>query len=268
VNLYTAFVALALELMAPGGHLVAIIPRSFCNGPYYRPFRDYVLARAAIRRIHLFGTRDKAFKKDKVLQENVIIHLERAGHQDDVIVSTSSDDTLDDLQANTFPFAEIVSPCDPERFIHVPTTQDAADCELANALHHGLAEIGVAVSTGPVVDFRTRENLRAMPVESCVPLLYPTHFAGQTIEWPKPGHKKPNAILKNPATEKMLYPAGFYCVVKRFSSKEEKRRIVASVVAPAAFPGMSQYGFENHLNVFHESKHGLPEALAWGVPHF
>ena len=42
VNLYSAFVALALALLAPGGQLVAIIPRSFCNGPYYRPFRDFL----------------------------------------------------------------------------------------------------------------------------------------------------------------------------------------------------------------------------------
>ena len=32
-NLYAAFVALALELLNPGGQLVAITPRSFCNGP-------------------------------------------------------------------------------------------------------------------------------------------------------------------------------------------------------------------------------------------
>jgi adenine-specific DNA-methyltransferase len=31
-NLYSAFVALSLALMQPGGQLVAIIPRSFCNG--------------------------------------------------------------------------------------------------------------------------------------------------------------------------------------------------------------------------------------------
>ena len=43
VNLYSAFVALTLSLMKPGGQLVAIIPRSFCNGPYYRPFRKFLL---------------------------------------------------------------------------------------------------------------------------------------------------------------------------------------------------------------------------------
>ncbi len=61
VNLYSAFVALALTLMEKGGQVVTIIPRSFCNGPYYRPFRDFVLKRAAIRHIHLFESRNSAF---------------------------------------------------------------------------------------------------------------------------------------------------------------------------------------------------------------
>ena len=43
VNLYTAFVALALQQLEPGGQLVAITPRSFCNGTYYEPFRRLLL---------------------------------------------------------------------------------------------------------------------------------------------------------------------------------------------------------------------------------
>ncbi len=79
VNLYSAFVALAVAQAAPGGQIVAIIPRSFCNGPYYRPFRDFILERAAVRHMHLFESRSTAFKDDDVLQENIIIRLERAG---------------------------------------------------------------------------------------------------------------------------------------------------------------------------------------------
>jgi hypothetical protein len=56
--------------------------------------------------------------------------------------------------------------------------------------------------------------------------------------------------------------------VRRFSSKEEKRRIVASVVEPTVFGGMPMLGFENHLNVFHENRHGLSEALARGLAVF
>lgn len=265
VNLYSAFVALALSLLENHGQLVAIIPRSFCNGPYYRPFRDHVLDCAAIRRIHLFESRNKAFKDDDVLQENIIIKLERGAKQGSVTISTSTDDSFADLKCHDYPFSSIVLPDDPERFIHVPTSPGDSLIDQAAAVHCKLAEIGIAISTGPVVDFRLKEHLRKMPEPGTVPLLYPGHFDGKGLDWPKPGFKKPNAILRNPDTERWLYPNGSYCVVRRFSAKEEKRRVVAMVVDSSAFPETPRLGFENHLNVFHENKRGLPLSLAHGL---
>ena len=268
VNLYSAFVALSLSLLENHGQLVAIIPRSFCNGPYYRPFREYILERASILQIHLFASRDKAFKDDEVLQENVIIALERGTRQGDVTVTTSTDGSFADMETNRYPFERIVFPGDPERFIHVPTTPEFSAIERSSAIRSTLDDIGIKVSTGPVVDFRLKEHLRDVPDVDTVPLLYPGHFKNHTTDWPNPELKKPNAICRNAQTEKWLYPNGFYCVVRRFSSKEEKRRIVASVVTPDSFPNADALGFENHLNVFHEGKHGLTEALAHGLAAF
>lgn len=268
VNLYSAFVALTVAMAAPGGQIVAIIPRSFCNGPYYRPFRDFILERAAIRHMHLFESRNKAFRDDEVLQENIIIRLERGGQQGPVTVSTSIDDSFSDLTTHEHPFDRIVFPDDPERFIHVPTTTEKSAIELSPAVRYSLADIGVKVSTGPVVDFRLKAHLRDMPEPGTVPLIYPGHLSMTGTVWPVAGLKKPNAIMRNDETEKWLYPNGFYCVVRRFSSKEEKRRVVASVVDPAAFGDDSVLGFENHMNLFHEDKHGLPEALARGLAVF
>lgn len=268
VNLYSAFVALAVAQAAPAGQIVAIIPRSFCNGPYYRPFREFMLARAAIRHMHLFESRSKAFKDDAVLQENIIIRLERGGEQGPVTVSTSTDDTFADLASHEHPFARIVFADDPERFIHVPTAPEAHVVEPFPAVRYALAELGVEVSTGPVVDFRLKEHLRAMPGPDTVPLLYPGHFTINGSTWPIDGMKKPNAIQRNSDTEKWLYPNGFYCVVRRFSSKEESRRIVASLVDPGAFDNAPALGFENHLNVFHAGRRGLPPALAHGLAVF
>lgn len=75
VNLYTGFVALAIQKLKNGGELVAIIPRSFCNGLYYQPFREFILCQTAIKHIHIFESRNQAFSDDQVLQENIIIHL-------------------------------------------------------------------------------------------------------------------------------------------------------------------------------------------------
>lgn len=268
VNLYSAFVALAVAQAAPGGQIVAIIPRSFCNGPYYRPFRDFILERAAIRHIHLFGSRNKAFKDDAVLQENVIIRLERGGKPGPVTITTSTDDSFTDLATHEHPFDRIVFPNDPERFIHVPTTIGKSAIELSPAVRYSLADLGITVSTGPVVDFRLKAQLRHMPEEGTAPLIYPGHLSLTGTVWPMPDLKKPNAIMRNAETEKWLYPNGFYCLVRRFSSKEEKRRVVASVVDPAAFGDHAVLGFENHLNVFHENRGSLPELLARGLAVF
>lgn len=268
VNLYSAFVALAVELAAPGGQIVAIIPRSFCNGPYYRPFRDLILERAAIHHLHLFESRSKAFKDDKVLQENIILRLERGGQQSAVTVSTSTDDSFTDLVTHEYPFDRIVFPDDPERFIHVPTSPEQNAIKLSSVMRYALEDIDINVSTGPVVDFRLKAHLREMPEPGAVPLLYPGHFSSCGTTWPIAGMKKPNAIERTADTEKWLYPNGFYCVVRRFSSKEEKRRIVASVVEPATFGDAPMLGLENHLNVFHDNKRGLPEPLARGLAVF
>jgi Eco57I restriction-modification methylase len=53
VNLYTAFLGLAVALTKDGGEIVAIIPRSFCNGMYFRPFREWLLRKATIK--HTFA---------------------------------------------------------------------------------------------------------------------------------------------------------------------------------------------------------------------
>ena len=268
VNLYSAFVALALSQMKPGGQLVAIIPRSFCNGPYYRPFREFLLSRAALRHLHLFASRSKAFKDDDVLQENVIMRLECAGVQSSVTVSNSTDDSFSDLMTHEQPFDRIVLPDDQDKFIHVPTSLGYNALELSKGVQFTTADLGIEVSTGPVVDFRLLEYIQEKPGKNTVPLLYPSHFSGQAIHWPKEGIKRGNAIQLNEATRKWLYPNGFYTVVRRFSSKEEPRRIIASVVRPDKFPTAKLLGFENHLNVFHEERHGLIESLAYGLAVF
>lgn len=227
-----------------------------------------ILAKSAIRHLHLFTSRKKAFKDDGVLQENLIMKLEKGAAQGDVVVSTSTDDGFSDLEFHTHPFDGIVTQGDPESFFHVPTSLHTEDKDRLSLMRFALSEIGVEVSTGPVVDFRLREYLRSMPGYGTVPLLYPGHFQGSKPEWPKPDLKKPNAIKRTSETEKWLYPNGCYCVVRRFSSKEERRRIVASVVHPSDFPDVAKLGFENHLNVFHQERRGLPDALAYGLAAF
>lgn len=268
VNLYSAFVALAIRLLGTNGQLVAIVPRSFCNGPYYKSFRKQIIRNTAIKRIHLFSSRNKAFKDDDVLQENVIIALEKGGIQKDVSVSTSTDATFSDLEIHEFPFSRIRYPNDPENFLHIPTSTELDFHEVLGDFRNSLSDLFIEVSTGPVVDFRMREYALKAPNLESVPLLYPGHFEGSELIWPRENWKKPNALIVNGETRRWLYPTGYYTVVRRFSSKEEKRRIRAVVFSPQQLPDYKYIGFENHLNVFHFRKEGIDPDVAYGLSVF
>ena len=266
VNLYTAFLGLAIELMEAGGELVAIVPRSFCNGLYYKPFREWMLDKTSLAHIHLFHSRTGAFADDEILQENVIIKLVRGNRQGKVTISTANDARFSDLQTHEYKFSEIVHAADDQKFVHVPTSPGHTGIGGVPLASRSLDEIGLEVSTGPVVDFRLKDFLRERPESRTVPLLYPAHFASGSLEWPRQS-KKPNAIINNAETGKWLYPNGCYAVVRRFSSKEERRRIVAHVVDSGAFK-TSAIGFENHLNVFHYQKRGIDKDIAHGLSVF
>ncbi len=271
-NLYTGFLSVVLMLLAPKGELVAITPRSFCNGPYFKPFRQLLLDMVALRRIHVFESRRVAFKEDAVLQENVIFHGTRdddIGLNDNTGLSvtvTSSTGPEDEFVAvRDIPYQQVVRPSDPQHFIHiVPDELGASVAEYVRSLHSTLHGLGIEVSTGRVVDFRATRFLREHPNSNTLPLIYPRNFENGYIRWPKPGSKKPQAMAVLPGVEDLLVPRGMYVLVKRFSSKEEDRRVVAAVYDPARITA-EQVGFENHINYYHGRGGGLAANLAKGL---
>ena len=136
-----------------------------------------------------------------------------------------------------------------------------------DGLSASLASLGLTVSTGRVVAYRLKDALRKEPELGTVPLLYPCHFNGGTVRWPKLESRKPNAILDNTETRPWLVPSGMYLLTKRFTSKEERRRIVACIFDPESLKA-EWIGFENHLNYFHANGHGLERNLAVGLYAF
>ncbi|HEX4084269.1 MAG TPA: Eco57I restriction-modification methylase domain-containing protein [Chthoniobacteraceae bacterium] len=265
-NLYAAFIALIQRALVPGGQLVGITPRSFCNGPYFRSYREDFLNNLELHRLHVFESREAAFRDDSVLQENVIFHAVRGQNQPPkIVISSSSGESGSIIEAKAIPFAEVVHQNDAEKFIHIPSTLSHAIAKRAmDNLHSSLAALGLSVSTGRVVDFRVKDALRWKPEEGTVPLVYPCHFNGGTVHWPKPEARKPNAILNNDETRPWLVRSGVYLLTKRFTSKEERRRLVACIWDPKTVEA-EWLGFENHLNYFHVNGHGIDRNLAAGL---
>ena len=180
-NLYAAFVWLAARMLEPGGELVAITPRSFCNGPYFRRFRLHFMELMGLRHIHVFESRKTAFGHDEVLQENVIYHLIRETTKPEYVsVSSSGGMDFEKSSRRMVPYDHVVFPGDRDSFIHL--VLDDADNRLIGqmgAFVTSLHRLGLNVSTGPVVDFRARAYLRSLPEKRDSA----THISGAFLAW-------------------------------------------------------------------------------------
>jgi adenine-specific DNA-methyltransferase len=267
-NLYTAFLWLTTKQLAHDGEIVAIVPRSFCNGTYFRTFRIEFLRHMSIRRVHVFESRKQTFKEGDVLQENIILHvIKNESRRSNVIISSSVDPNDEGLVFREVDYDQIVQPNDPDKFIRiVPDQLGHKIKQQMDNLRTTLKDLGLTVSTGRVVDFRARSLLRDQPDKEIIPLIYPSNFANGFIVWPRDNNnkKKPSALAIHPDVDDLVIPANVYVLVKRFSSKEEKKRISSAVYDPNRISA-ARIGFENHLNYFHRRYGSLSITLAKGL---
>ncbi|MBO0882648.1 MAG: hypothetical protein J2P17_20415, partial [Mycobacterium sp.] len=144
------------------------------------------------------------------------------------------------------------------------TPQDAELVSVMASLPCTLSEVGIEVSTGRVVDFRSRDQLLESPLEEHYPMVYPANISQGVLSHPKPDGKVQWFSITAAEDRRWLVPAGTYVLVKRFSAKEEKRRLVASIWTPARH-GNTPAAFDNKLNYFHVRGKPLDEPLSMGL---
>jgi adenine-specific DNA-methyltransferase len=270
-NIYTRFMEVSSRLLRPGGEICFIIPRSFASGLYFRRFRRDFHRRMSLMRVHVFESRRDAFRDDGVLQENIIVHYRRLPQplrMDDVVEVSSSAGMWDIERCSLvrIPRRSILDTSDPNAILGLPASaDDLRVLDHVRSWSHTLAHNGLEISTGPVVPFRARELLcQTSDGKSVVPLLWMQHVRAGGVTWPLPARfRKPEHILAS-AGEKLLVPNENYVLLRRFSAKEEARRLTAAPLLKGQLGG-EWIGLENHLNFVHRPGGSLSEDEALGL---
>jgi adenine-specific DNA-methyltransferase len=264
-NIYAFFLAVSAQMLCPSGEMVAITPRSFCNGLYFRGFRHWFFDRMALDHIHLFESRTDTFHD--VLQESIVTRSHRLGTSPArITVSTSyGRDVTESPQARTLPATDVMDGSSGNRVIRVPASdEDSAILEAVESWPNRFSDLGLRVSTGPVVTFRAREFLLHGLSATAAPLLSTFNVKPFETIWPAAHKKHPNAFKVCPGPMKLLLPSQNYVLLRRFSAKEERRRLTASCLIGSAQPG-PYVALENHLNYVYHAKRPLSLDEAYGL---
>ena len=274
-NIYAFFMALAARLLKQDGVIVAITPRSFCNGLYFRDFRRWYFERVALDQIHIFESRTETFKHSNVLQESVITATRKRGLPSPTIAVTSSsgNDPSIDLRRVEVPASDIIDNSSGDYVIRIPESEDDRGImQMVESLPLRFSETGLCISTGPVVSFRAtqyllQDVLHGTSETTAVPLIHPHNVKPFAVSWPLAKAGKPQAIKCRSDSLRLLIPTKNYVLIKRFSSKEEKRRLTAGCLLRADFP-FPYLGIENHVNYVYHADRELTEDEVYGIAAF
>ncbi len=263
-NIYALFMAVVADLLRDGGEMVAITPRSYFNGPYFKRFRKWFFQRMTARHIHLFESRTDAFQEEEVLQENVILLAKKAGERKQVLITSSPGRDFQHVDRQSLSYPQVIENSTGEHLVRIATSRLNQEIVRAvDGLGHRFRELPFKVSTGPVVTFRSKEFLRAVRSENTAPLLWMHNVRPFVTRFP-PKNGKPMHIVVGEDSQKLLLPAKRYVLLKRFTAKEERRRLVAGIVEQK--DSYSPFlGLENHLNYVYRPRGELTTAEALGL---
>lgn len=275
-NIYALFMAVSAALLKKGGQFVFITPRSFASGFYFKRFRTYFFDLIKPERIHLFDSRRDGFKKDGVLQEMIIVKGIRSDHWGrngikkeatiDISVSASVNELTQPAQER-YAAERLLDTASPMKILRLPENRRQEQVVEQIASWPGsFRQYGLRISTGPVVAFRasnwlsngeqTRENL--------IPLLWLHHIHAMRIQWPIEKFRKPQWLHHTDETAKLCVKSQNMVLLRRFSAKEEERRLVAAPYLHSRFTAPC-LGLENHLNYIYRPDGTLSPEEAAGL---
>lgn len=248
-NIYASFMAIVGQCLNLEGQMIAIVPRSFTNGLYFKGFRHFLNETLDLDHIHIFKSRNKLFKDLAVLQENIICKYVNRERTASVKISGSSDaSSLDDLMIEEYPPDFVVDSSNDHYMIRIPESAEEAEIlSMVEKWSSNFTDNGYFISTGPVVEHRTREFI-SLPRESknSVPLIRMHNCKQYEFSWTSE-HKKDVKFSLAKEAQKHLLPNKAYMLLKRFSSKEERRRLTATAYDPKQI-NARYIAIENHLN--------------------
>ena len=260
-NLYFLFASMSLFNLKDHGEMVYIIPRSWTSGAYFKRFRENIFTHGVLEHIHLFESRDKVFKKEHILQEIIIIKMKKTDKKPKKICITTTKNSTEFSKKTVFEasYATVVNSRDSYVYL-ITNVEDAQNLKRLKRWKNTLPDIGLKMRTGLTVDFRNRTALRDLPEENTVPLFYSQHIREGKIIFPL--GRKCEYITTGQNT--LLQRNENYLFVKRFTAKEERRRLQCGVYLARRYPKYTEISTQNKIN-FICGLRELSECVVYGL---
>jgi adenine-specific DNA-methyltransferase len=245
-NLYGVFTDLAIRFAKTGGVIAYVTPTSFLAGEYFKALRSLLASSARPVNIDFVSVRKGVF--DDALQETMLATYRKTGvylHLPTVhFIAPTEDDKITVEGGGEFELSKDGGPW------LVPRTPEQARLIAAlRAMPHRLSDYGYAVSTGPLVWNRHKDQLATRSTKQTFPLIWAEAISSDGKFQFRADKRNHLPYFKPQEGDGWLITRKPCVLLQRTTAKEQTRRLIAAEL-PESFIG--EHGavvVENHLNM-------------------
>ena len=193
----------------------------------------------------------------------VTVDSEKENIKYDISLTISEDADFEHMQKIDVCCSDLITGCD-NRFILLPSSHE--EVEILKKLCRytdNLITLGFKLKTGKVVDFRAGEYL-TQESDRSVPLFWPDNFIDNRITYVS-NEDNFRYVISSEDSKSILQENKDYILVKRFTSKEESRRIQPALYNHEDFSDFDKIGVENHVNFIEKEKGYMSREEQYGI---
>ena len=143
----------------------------------------------------------------------------------------------------------------------VTDEKEVSVLEQLHKFNKTLPDIGLKMKTGLTVDFRNREILRDDEEEGAIPLFYSQHIKQGEVQFPI--QKEHEYVVTD--QKGLMQENRNYLFVKRFTAKEERRRLQCGVYLSKRYPQYTKISTQNKINFIDGLVTEMSECLVYGL---
>lgn len=247
-NLYQLFFKLGFELAKESGVVHFVTPTGFISGNYFKSLREYIENISSPVFFQFFDSRTSIFKG---VQQEIVISAFQKGGEDTHPLSM----TLLESQSKQSIINQYVTEATSFRkglWVLPKSRAEHRAAKLFARSPHNLESIGFTVKTGYLVPHRSGDLLGNKKYKKSFPVLWAESIQHECFD-PESAYRKGRDRWYTPETKTGLYNEEAI-LVKRTSSKEQRRRIHSAKVSRSFLSKYKRFVAENHVNVVTATK--------------
>jgi adenine-specific DNA-methyltransferase len=256
-NLYGVFTHLATKIVKQGGVIAFITPTSFLGGQYFKSLRKLLAEKTPPTSIDFIHERVGVF--DSVLQETCLaLFKAQKAHNTPVTINSLSigvkggDPTIETVGKFELPTNK------DEPWLFPRTTLQNNIVGKVSKLSFRLKDYGFIVNTGQLVWNRHKMQLKSKKGKQSLPIVWAESILPNGIFDYKCTRKNHSPFIEIEKAQHFLVTKTECIIVQRTTAKEQKRRVMASILPNSFFKGYPNgVVIENHINIVKPTSNSL-----------